>query len=110
MHAALARVVTPLLTYHPANAFENTDAHEVYLDAKDGTRLRTMADASVAMADPDARMAFNVNRAWWVQGTVDGEPETWLVLAVGGCGCGSTGTMPTAGEYADWLQLSPETV
>jgi hypothetical protein len=107
MHAALARVVTPDTTYYPANVYEVPGSDEVLLDTKAGERLRTMTGSHVEMASPDARMTFNVSRAWWVQGTVDGQPETWLVLAVGGCGCGNTGGIDTTDSYAAWLALAP---
>ena len=101
MHVNLARIVTPTAAYHPATAFENTDSHEVYLDTKGGTRIRTMMNASVEMADEEIRLDYGVDRLWIVRGWVDGHPETWAVMPGRGCGCGSTGqTEPTEQQAA----------
>lgn len=109
MHAVAARVITPDTTYYPATAFEVLGDDKVLLDTKAGERLRTMDGATVTFASADQRMAFNLSRAWWVQGSVEGEPETWLVLAVGGCGCGSTGGFPVTDEQRQWLAMAPTT-
>lgn len=107
MHAALARVITPDTTYQPANVYEVPESNEVLLEEKSGARIRTMTNATVQMASADDRMLFNLSRAWWVNGEVDGNPQTWLVLAVGGCGCGSTGGYPPTDEQLAWLGMSP---